>query len=467
MNIYQHWYHPEINIKISDILVILLLYVAIIVYGSIRQQRKNNDPAYKYYKNALVTRLSMSIIFALVVMFFYPGDSMVYYQNINCFNKMFFINSDHYLDILLKGNQPEFWSYFSYETGYPAGYMWRDPNAIFVARAYSPLMFLTYNSYLLSTIIAGFVGFTGIWKMYKTFCQIYPGLEKQFAIAIIYFPSALFWSSGIMKDTLTLSAIGWIVFSFYNFFIQRKFKIKYIVYIIVASVIIINIKSYIFAALIPGLLIWLFFNQLKSIKSSVLKFIVAPVLLIFIIGGFSLLMSRLSESMGAYGNIENSIKQAQIIQQDLTRSEQYGENYYDIGKFEATPMGVISKAPIAIVSGIFRPFIWEVTNPFILMAALESLFLMGFLVYALFKTGVFKFFKNIFADPILIFSFSFILIFGFGVGLATANFGALVRYKIPLLPFFTAGLYILIDRAKKKIESKDQINVEENTSQLS
>lgn len=132
-----------------------------------------------------------------------------------------------------------------------------------------------------------------------------------------------------------------------------------------------------------------------------------------------------------------------VVQQDLTRHEQYGHNYYDIGKFEATPMGVLKKFPIATISGIYRPFLWEARNPFIVLAALEGAFLFLFMLYVIFKIGFFKFFRRIFADPFLIFSFSFVIIFGFGVGLATANFGALVRYKFPLLPFFVTSLFVL------------------------
>ena len=56
--------------------------------------------------------------------------------------------------------------------------------------------------------------------------------------------------------------------------------------------------------------------------------------------------------------------------------------------------------------------------------------------------------QNGYKDPMLIFAFSFIIIFGFGVGLASANFGALVRYKIPLLPLFVAGLIVLFEKHK-------------------
>lgn len=321
--------------------------------------------------------------------------------------------------------------------------MWRDPNSVFVARFYTPFMIFSHNSYILSSIIAGLIGFTGIWKLYKTLCKIYPGIEKQLAIAVLYFPSLIYWSSGILKDTLTISAIGWIIYAFYEFFILKSFKLKYVLYLFIASTVIIQIKAYIFAALLPGLFIWVFFRQIKTIKSQVLKILIAPIILLVLVFAFSFLMNKVSKSMGDYGDLDSSLKRAQIIQQDLIRSEQYGENYYDIGEFDATPTGILSKAPIAILSGVFRPFIWEASNPFILLAGLESLFLMIFLAYCIYKVGVLKFFVNVFKDPLLVFSFSFVIIFGFGVGLATANFGALVRYKFPLLPFFVTSLFVL------------------------
>lgn len=441
----------RINVTLLDIILLFVFGAGIYFYARIVQNRRSNDkPYYNYFANALLIKIFAGIIFGVITMGFYPGDTFEYFKIINSLNRLLLQDSSKYFDILLHGNQPEFWSYFNMETGYPAHYMWRDPTSIFVGRVYSPLMLLTSNSFLLSTVVAAIIGFTGLWKLYQMFCEIYPGLERKFAIAILYFPSVLFWSSGILKDTITISAVGWIMYCFYKFAIQFKFKTHYFIVIVLASFLVINIKSYIFAALLPGLLIWFFFGKLKTIKSSFVRIIIAPILIGVLVFGFAFFMSGISAAMGDYGDINKTMEKAQVTQQDLTRGEQYGENYYNIGEFEATPMGIISKAPIAIVSGVFRPFIWEASNPFILLSGLESLFLMSFLVYCIFRTGFFKFFRNITKDPLLIFSLSFIIIFGFGVGLATANFGALVRYKIPLLPFFVLSLIILLEIAKKQ-----------------
>jgi len=60
-------------------------------------------------------------------------------------------------------------------------------------------------------------------------------------------------------------------------------------------------------------------------------------------------------------------------------------------------------------------------------------------------------FMNFFADETLQFCLIFTLIFAFAVGISTSNFGSLVRYKIPCLPFYTAFLIILFYPPKQEL----------------
>jgi hypothetical protein len=48
----------------------------------------------------------------------------------------------------------------------------------------------------------------------------------------------------------------------------------------------------------------------------------------------------------------------------------------------------------------------------------------------------------------------FAIIFSFAVGITTHNFGTLVRYKIPMYPFFVSGLFILLSYSKKERKSR-------------
>jgi hypothetical protein len=64
------------------------------------------------------------------------------------------------------------------------------------------------------------------------------------------------------------------------------------------------------------------------------------------------------------------------------------------------------------------------------------------------KVGRVKFFRS-FQDPTILFCLVFSLIFAFAVGVSTYNFGTLMRYKIPLMPFYCVGLVLILDYVNK------------------
>lgn len=73
-------------------------------------------------------------------------------------------------------------------------------------------------------------------------------------------------------------------------------------------------------------------------------------------------------------------------------------------------------------------------------------------------------------NHLLSFSLIFSLFFAFSVGISTSNFGSLVRYRIPVLPFFVACLFIMdyyynrnrteidVPSTDKEIEETDETN---------
>ena len=73
---------------------------------------------------------------------------------------------------------------------------------------------------------------------------------------------------------------------------------------------------------------------------------------------------------------------------------------------------------------------------------------------------VYNFFPPDVQASCLVFSVFFSLFFSFSVGLTTSNFGSLVRYKIPAIPFYVASLFIIHYTYKKDIEKKEMDVVE-------
>ena len=133
---------------------------------------------------------------------------------------------------------------------------------------------------------------------------------------------------------------------------------------------------------------------------------------------------------------------AVLTKNDLTR-DAYGQNSFDIGEIDGSVTGIITKFPQAVMAGLFRPYLWDVSNFVMLISALENTALLFFVIKIIFQLGPMRFLGKIFNDPLLIFSFVFVLFFTFALGLTTANFGALVRYKIPAIPFFISMLMVI------------------------
>jgi len=63
------------------------------------------------------------------------------------------------------------------------------------------------------------------------------------------------------------------------------------------------------------------------------------------------------------------------------------------------------------------------------------------------------------------YSFLFAIVFGLFVGASTLNFGTLVRYKIPCLPFYAISLFLIYEKVKERA-AKKVLQKAENLSQV-
>jgi uncharacterized integral membrane protein len=171
----------------------------------------------------------------------------------------------------------------------------------------------------------------------------------------------------------------------------------------------------------------------------------------------------LGDSLGKF-SLDQALQTASISQKDMT-SAHYDGNSFDIGNFEPTIQGVLSKFFPASNAGLFRPYIWEAKNSVMLISGAENLFLLLLACFALYKTRVVYFITYLFRYPLVMFCLLFAVSFAFMIGLTTSNFGAMVRFKIPLLPFFVSGLYIVFHLNKKRLEAKRWIPVQNRNAE--
>lgn len=431
------------NLSVLDFIFPPFYLVIVLVLGNyIKKKNIEKFPEYVYFLKGLTIKIFGAISLGLIYSFYYDGgDTFNYFQTANAYVSLAFYDFNNFMEGWL-GN-PIYLnaiSFFNDDTGYPV-YFHRDQHSFFIVRLLIPIVFIAGKTYFSTALLTAFITFSGVWKLYQMFVEEFPVLKKELVIAIVFLPSCVFWGSGILKDSFTLSAVGWFSFSFYNLLIKRNFKLKYIISILISSTVLLAVKPYIFFALLPGSILWLSNNQIAKISNSVLRVLIAPFLITLglVAGAFSL--SELGDSLGLY-KVDTVLERATIVQKDM-KADYYGGKSFDIGEFDASIEGVVFKAPQAIFAGLFRPGIWDVKNVVMLISSLENTILLLLTIFLLIKLKVFGFFRIIGKNPIIMFAMLFALFFSFAVGLTVANFGSLVRLRIPSLPFYMASIFVI------------------------
>ncbi|MFW5793812.1 MAG: hypothetical protein ACOCWC_05965 [Bacteroidota bacterium] len=436
-------------------LAIIAFYLLIIFIIShyIKKKHIYTNPAYQYYVYGLFASIVGAIALGLVYNFYYPGgDTTGYYRSSEAMVNLLRSDYKAYFRLLFGDLSPEALSAFTAETGKP--WYTHDYGAFAIVRITSIFTLLGFKNYFTASILFAWFFYIGYWKLYLLFCNFYPKYYKQLAIPILFFPSVLFWGSGILKDTVTLAALAWFIYAIYFLIVKKKFVIPNIIAILLLGYILLVVKPYIVVALMPGLAIWAGWHYLSKIDNPLIKFFISPLILVlFLVLGISSL-SLFSENLGIYGSMEGIIQKAIITYEDHLRFEQYGTNFYSLGEFDGTLSNFLAKTPAAVVAGLFRPFVWEAESTFVLLSAIENALLLIFVLYVFLKNGPVRFMRIAFKEPMVIFSLSFAFIFAFAVGVSSGNFGALVRLKIPMIPFFVASFVIIFMKSR---ESQDEL----------
>jgi len=430
--------------------VLAPFYLTIIYFIAANIQRKKIllNPNYKYFLPALFVKIVGAMSLSFIYVYYYKGgDSLGYNSDSSAFLKLLFYAPFDFLKVYFQSFSPEYQYFFTNETGYLI--YSNDPNALMVGRLLVPIKLIALNHYLLASIIMGVVSFTGVWKLYEMFCDYYPSMYKYFSLTILFVPSVFFWGSGILKDSWTLAAAGWYCYSFYMVFIKRDKTLLSTLTLLISMFVLISIKPYIFVGLLPGSMLWMIWSRLSKIQNTLMRIVAAPLVVAFGLALGAGILTLTSSSLGRYDSVNSIVEKAHISSIDLKR-DAYGGNSFDIGDYEQSLSGIFSKFPIATMTGLFRPFIWETKNIVMYFSGIENLFILGFTIYVLMRKPK-SALLNLFSNPIVLFCLIFAVFFAFSVAVSTSNFGALVRLRIPMIPFYLTGLVIILNPKGKLI----------------
>lgn len=448
---------------------ILLPFFLSFIYLYARSLKNKNvliQPEYSYFVSGLFFKILGGLGVCLIYRYYYGwGDTLDYYYGTIDLGELLFKKTELFFSVF--SGDLSWDNYFSFINTHSWSHIWRDPDSYSVVRFSVFLSYLGLRTYFGITILLASLSYIGIWKLFTLFFKEFKEIKKQIAFALLFVPSVAFWGSGLLKDTYTFSATCWIVYCFFKVFIDKEKILSNIIIIIIMIYILLSIRPFMLYISLVGILLMLSHTYITSIKGGLVRALIILVILVVFWGGGLYFILYIGQNTKSNYKLDNLLEKAAITQQDLSR-EYYGENSFNIGAFEPTISGILSKAPVAINAGLFYPYIWKANNPVMLIAGMEnlillllSLYVLLLIIIAIFKVGPKYMLKTLFDHPLIIFSLSYAIPFAFMVGLTTANYGALVRYKIPLIPFYLASLFIIIHKFNRSFaaDNKNQKDI--------
>ena len=223
-----------------------------------------------------------------------------------------------------------------------------------------------------------------------------------------------------------------------------------IIFLLIGILILLEVKKYILISFLPACIVWVFYTYATNIKNKIWKILILPACLLigFLISVFAINALTIDDPI--YG-LDDFGRRAKISADYLyyVSQKQGGSSYY-LGELDGSLESALNLAPSAVIVALYRPFIWEVKNPAMLLSALESLVFLILTLYVLLKVGFFASFYIILKSPFVQFCLVFSIIFAFAIGVTTFNFGSLVRYKIPLIPFYLMAILVIFHQYRLK-----------------
>ena len=404
----------------------------------------------QYFFTAFFLHMLGAVTYAMLVQYYYGyGDSFIFYYGGDFLNSKILEAPDNIKYFFKPATEVQAWYDFEIDNIGYSGYFGIASN-LFIMKISALLSFLSFGKYLIITLFFGFFSFAGLWRLFLVFKELNNAKNlKLMAWAVLFMPSIWFWGSGLIKDTVCIGSVGFIAHLLYITLIKKEVKIKNIIGLVLLVYIVLNIKSYIIIILAVSLSTFIFYKFVSPFKNIVIR---TFVIIIFLSGvALMALVTNFDTQLEILA--EESRVQIDAYQRNYEAVQAFDEQSKGIveaSKIDPSVQGLLLHSPVAVFKCLFRPFIWESRTIFILFSSLEATLLLFCTLYLLYKFRLFGFFREIFANPYILFSFLVSILFALIIGFTTFNFGTMARYKIILLPFYSFMLVSLYTRLQNK-----------------
>lgn len=366
----------------------------------------------KLYWCVFFIKWMAAMTLGLVYIYYYPsGDTWTYFEEAKELSMLAKSDFAQYWQLLLTNNDTSTVSHFLYV---------HDRSFLFV-KFVSFLNLVSGDSYWITASYFALLSFFSSWFLFGQLKRFIPDSTPAAALAILFFPSILFWSSGILKETLAVAALYFLTAILIKLLNAAKVSVAQWVLVLLSLWIGWSMKYYwlgIFVcAWFSSLILGILARKQKIQNGNLFLSWIGLFLAFALIASFSHPNFRLERIITVI-----------TTNHDQFVSQSAAEAFIHFHNLQPTWTSMAINSPWAFFSGVLRPLPFEVTSLLSFLASLENLFI-GVMIFSFLLNG--RNSISTFTIPVLIFCATLCIF----LVLSTPNFGTLSRYRVGFLPF--------------------------------
>jgi hypothetical protein len=401
------------------IVALTVLHVVILSSGAYLLLKNENSQLRFFLWTGWVLKLSAGILLGLLYQYYYPGgDTFIFFRDAKQLSHVFRTDPVAYLQFLWNGNESHrVWASLSEI----------QPRSLFFTKIISMINIVTLDNYWITGLYLSFASFLASRYLIKRILVLFPDAVLSAVLAFLFFPTVLFWSSGMIKESLAITCLFFLAGLFLVAISKKKLNVWEWILLPAGLWMLWMLKYYWAAVFFPAAISTLVFYIVILPKIRHTKFIVHGVvwlvLFFMICSGAVLMHPNFNPEYFLHVVVDNH---------DVLTLRSDPQNLIQFNDLRPTWLSILINSPWALFSGLVRPFLFEGGGLLKFLYALENALV---LVLMLSSAGNIRRVRGSRFGMVAVAVIAYAIILCVFLALSTPNFGTLARYRIGFLPF--------------------------------
>lgn len=389
---------------------IVMLYV--LAYWNFKSVPSNLR---RFYWPALLLKLLAGALLGVIYLYYYVGDTFEFHHDAQILTAVARRSIGEYMSALVSSSPIN-------DSITP------EPRTLFFVKVVSVFHLITCDNYWITGCWFSFFSFMAAWRLVVSISYFLPAVTTPAVISFLFFPSCVFWTSGIIKESLAGAGLFVLATTCIRlYFLQRPTVVQWLV-TAVACFVSWTLKYYWVAVfllfVVPVLLDRIVLQRRLEVSAMWNRMLIMGVTLTAVV----LIITRLHPNFYLHRFLA-------VLVENYETYAAAGDRALNLHYPDLQPSwySVVVHTPMALFNALFRPLVLEVNEWLPALAAVEN-----FVLLLLFLTALPRLRSAVRGkhSMLVVGLLGYIILLAVFLALSTPNFGSLARYRVGFLPFF-------------------------------